>query len=145
MNLKQWLLLVLSALVLVLIVCVCLNLIVDPFGAFGGSLRWDSYAQTLNPRNAKAVYLAEHPDSYDSFVVGSSSAASYLPETLEKYYGGSFYNLFHYGADSDYDCALVRWLLRQGSVRTVLPRRSSCRSEPARRCCDRCAGWRDHA
>lgn len=107
---KKWLLTVVCALLLVGVVCVLGNWLIDPFGVFEASpLQWDSYAQTLNPRGSKVRYISERPGEYDSFVVGSSSAASYLPETLERYYGGSFYNMFHYGADTDYDRELVRY------------------------------------
>lgn len=115
---KKWLLTVVCALLLVGVVCVLGNWLIDPFGVFEASpLQWDSYAQTLNPRGSKVRYISERPGEYDSFVVGSSSAASYLPETLERYYGGSFYNMFHYGADTDYDRELVRYLLEQGEVK----------------------------
>ena len=111
---KKWLLTVVCALLLVGVVCILSNWLIDPFGVFEASpLQWDSYAQTLNPRGSKVRYISERPGEYDSFVVGSSSAASYLPETLERYYGGSFYNMFHYGADTDYDRELVRYLLEQ--------------------------------
>lgn len=86
---KKWLLTVVCALLLVGVVCVLGNWLIDPFGVFEASpLQWDSYAQTLNPRGSKVRYISERPGEYDSFVVGSSSAASYLPETLERYYGG---------------------------------------------------------
>ena len=118
---KKWLLTVVCAL-LVGVVCVLGNWLIDPFGVFEDSpLQWDSYAQTLNPRGSKVRYISERPGEYDSFVVGSSSAASYLPETLERYYGGSFYNMFHYGADTDYDRELVRYLLEQGEVTFSTP------------------------
>ena len=100
MNSKKWIIMFVSALLAVLALWAGVNIAVDPFGTFGGGLmRWDSYSQTLNPRIGKAAYISEHTDEYDSYVLGSSSAASYLPETLEKYLGGSFYNMFHYGAN----------------------------------------------
>lgn len=118
---KKWLLTVVCALLLVGVVCVLGNWLIDPFGVFEASpLQWDSYAQTLNPRGSKVRYISERPGEYDSFVVGSSSAASYLPGTLERYYGGSFYNMFHYGADTDYDRELVRYLLEQGEVKQIV-------------------------
>ena len=121
MSGKKWMLLVACALLSVLIVCVVMNVIVDPFNAFGDRfLPWDAYSQTLSPRNSKAVYISEHFDEFDSYVVGSSSAASYLPETLEQYFGGHFYNMFHYGADTQYDCQLVRYLLEHDDVKTIV-------------------------
>lgn len=121
MSGKRWLVTVLCALLLVAAVCVCMNVVVDPFGVFGDPIfHWDSYTQTLNPRNGKALYLSDRFDRYDSYVIGSSSAASYLPEVLEQYYGGSFYNLFHYGSDTDYDLQLVRYLLEHDEVRRIV-------------------------
>ena len=38
----------------------------------------------------------------------------------DRYYGGSFYNMFHYGADTDYDRELVRYLLEQGEVKRIV-------------------------
>ena len=109
------------ALLLVLLLCAAMNVIVDPFNSFGDHFfHWDAYSQTLSPRNSKAVYLSKHFDEYDSYVIGSSSAASYLPETLEKYYGGHFYNAFHYGADSKYDCQLARYILEHDDVKTMV-------------------------
>lgn len=112
MSGRKWACMVLGALALVLALWCALNVAVDPFNAFGDRLmHWDSYTQTLNPRNSKAVWLAGHLDSYDGYILGSSSAASYRPETLERCLGGSFYNAFHYGADLSYDRQLVSYLL----------------------------------
>ena len=122
MNSKKWIIMFVSALLAVLALWAGVNIAVDPFGTFGGGLmRWDSYSQTLNPRIGKAAYISEHTDEYDSYVLGSSSAASYLPETLEKYLGGSFYNMFHYGANLTYDRLLTEYLLRIDSdVRNIV-------------------------
>ena len=116
MSGKKWFALFLAALALVFVVWAALNILVDPFGVYGDVLLdWDSYTQTLNPRNSKAVYISEHFDAYDSYVIGSSSAASYEPEELEKYLDGQFYNMFHYGADPEYDEMLVSYLLEHDS------------------------------
>ncbi|MBQ7923158.1 MAG: polysaccharide deacetylase family protein, partial [Clostridia bacterium] len=64
--------------------------------------------------------LQNHFDEFDSYIIGSSSAASYLPETLETYTEGSYYNLFHYGADIAYDKELVTWLLANDEVRHIV-------------------------
>lgn len=113
---KKWFALFLAALALVFVVWGAINILVDPFGVYSDVLlSWDSYTQTLNPRNSKAVYISEHFEEYDSYVIGSSSAASYEPEELEKYLDGSFYNMFHYGADPEYDELLVSYLLENDS------------------------------
>ena len=120
MSGKKWLFLLLSALLLVFIVWAGLNIAVDPFNAYDDQLlHWDSYTQTLNPRNSKVVYITDHFDQYDSYIIGSSSAASYLPETLNSYLDASFYNMFHYGADTQYDKQLVSYLLANDDVKHI--------------------------
>lgn len=99
MSAKKWIVLFLCAALLAVAVCVGLNVAVDPFGVFGdGLLHWDAYNITNNPRVAKIEYLEQHKEDYDSFILGSSSAAPYDPEQLAQYTGGKFYNLFAYGA-----------------------------------------------
>lgn len=120
MNGKKWFCMFLAALLLVFLVWAGLNVFVDPFNAFGDMVfGWDSYTQTLNPRNAKAVYISEHFDDYDSYIIGSSSAASYAPQELNGYLDASFYNMFHYGADTQYDKELVSYLLRSDDVKHI--------------------------
>ena len=121
MSGRKWMLMLLAALLLVFAVWGVLNMAVDPFNAFGDRvLDWDAYTQTLNPRNSKAACLSGRFDEFDGYIIGSSSAASFLPETLDAYTGCRFYNLFHYGADTDYDRALVEWLLKNDAdVREV--------------------------
>lgn len=110
-----------AALLAVFLIWAGLNLLTDPFNAFGDPiLHADSYTQTLNPRNSKVAYLSENFDRYDSYVIGSSSAASYLPETLNEYLNANFYNMFHYGADTDYDKQLVSYLLSHDEVRNIV-------------------------
>lgn len=121
MSGRKWILMLLAALLLVFVVWGALNAAVDPFSAFGDRLlHWDSYTQTLNPRLSKAAYLSDRFDEFDGYIVGSSSAASFLPATLDAYTGCRFYNLFHYGADTDYDRALIEWVLENDAdVREV--------------------------
>lgn len=121
MSGPKWLILFLSALLLTFVLWGVLNILVDPFGVFGDMLfSWDSYSQTLNPRNAKVTYISSHFDEFDSYIIGSSSAASYLPQTLEKYNDGNYYNMFHYGADIEYDKKLLSWLLENDDVRHIV-------------------------
>ena len=101
MSAKKWLIMFAVVVVLALLLCIGFNLLVDPFGVFGDRLfHWDSYSQTNNPRVAKIEYLEEHHDEYDSYIIGSSSAASYDTEALNAYTGARFYNLFGYGCDT---------------------------------------------
>lgn len=121
MNGRKWTILFLSALTLTFALWGGINLLTDPFGVFGNNaLPWDSYSMTLNPRVGKAEYLSRHFDEYDSYIVGSSSAASYLPDTVEQYKDGSYYNMFHYGADISYDEKLIGWLLEKDDVKHII-------------------------
>ena len=121
MSGKKWAVMVIAALLCVFLVWAVLNVLVDPFNAFSDTLMsWDSYTQTLNPRNSKAVYITEHFDEFDSYIIGSSSAASYLPETLNHYLDASFYNMLHYGSDTEYDRMLVEYLLNNDEVRYIV-------------------------
>ena len=118
---KKWLLMVISALLCAILLWAGLNVLVDPFNAFGDSImNWDSYTQTLNPRNSKAVYISKRFDKFDSYVIGSSSAASFIPQTLNKYFDASFYNMFHYGSDIQYDKELVAYLLKNDDVKNIV-------------------------
>lgn len=117
---KRWFFLFLSAGILVTALWAGINVAVDPFNAFGDRLLdWGGYTQTLSPRNSKAVYISGHFDEYDSYIIGSSSAANYLPETLNAYLDAHFYNMFHYGADIGYDCKLVSYLLENDDVKNI--------------------------
>lgn len=120
MSGKKWIATVIVALLTVFVGWGAVNVAVDPFNAFGDLfMDWDAYTQTLNPRNSKAVYISENFDKYDSYVVGSSNAASFLPQTLNSYLETDFYNMFHYGADSDYDRELVSFLLENDDVEHI--------------------------
>ena len=121
MSGKKWAVMVIAALLGVFLTWAGLNVLVDPFNAFSDPLlEWDSYTQTLNPRNSKAVYITERFDEFDSYIIGSSSAASYLPETLNRYLDASFYNMFHYGSDTKYDRVLVEYLLNNDDVKYIV-------------------------
>lgn len=101
MSAKKWLTMFCCAIVLALAVCAGGSMLADPFGVFGDPVfDWYSYNETNNPRTAKIAWLEEHSGDYDSYVIGSSSAASLETKTLEKYFGGRFYNLFVYGSDT---------------------------------------------
>ena len=100
MSAKKWLL-ALAVTIAALFALLCaFNWAVDPFGIFGDKfLDWYSYDMTQNPRASKIAYLDEHHEDYDSYIIGCSSTSSYPVETLNKYYGASFYNMIMYGAD----------------------------------------------
>ena len=101
MSGKKWILMFLATLALVLALYAGFNIVVDPFGVFGDRfLNWYSYDETNNPRVAKIAYLEKHAEEYDSYIIGSSSAASIDPKELDQYLDARFYNLFVYGCDT---------------------------------------------
>lgn len=121
MSAKKWLMMFAAVVVLALLLCIGFNLLVDPFGVFGDSLfHWDSYSQTNNPRVAKIEYLEEHHDEYDSYVIGSSSAASYDTEALNAYTGARFYNLFVYGCDTGDYSDFAHYLIENYEVKNLI-------------------------
>lgn len=101
MSAKKWLMMLAGAILLALALCAGANLLMDPFGVFGDPIfDWYSYNETNNPRVAKLAWLEKHHGEYDSYIIGSSSAASLEAGTMEKYVDGRFYNLFVYGSDT---------------------------------------------
>ena len=97
MSSKKWLVMFALTVALALAVCAGFNVLADPFGVFGDPiLDWYGYNETNNPRTAKLVWLEEHHGDFDSYIIGSSSAASYSVEELNEYLDASFYNLFVY-------------------------------------------------
>lgn len=97
------------------------NYLVDPYGAFGDPImHWWSYDETRNPKLAKMVYLDQHYDEYDSYIIGSSEASSYPIDQLNQYLDASFYNCFFYGTDmKDYEEECL-YILEHYSVRYIL-------------------------
>ncbi len=100
MSSKKWFVMFILTVLLLVTGIAGLNILVDPFGAFGDRvMKWYEYDFTKNPRVAKIAYMDQHKDKYDSFIVGSSSTSSFPVEQLNKYMNAKFYNLFMYGAD----------------------------------------------
>lgn len=122
MKNKKWIVIVLSVLLCAFLAWAALNVLLDPFNAFGDPvMKWDSYTQTLNPRNSKVAYVTARFDEYDSYVIGSSNAASFLPQTLNKYFDdASFYNMFHYDTDLQYDKELTKYLVEHDDVKNIV-------------------------
>ena len=121
MTAKKWLIMFSAAVLSALLLLVVLNLVVDPFGVFGDRFfDWYSYNFTTNPQAAKIAYLEKHKGEFDSFVVGSSTASAYSTERLEEYTGGSFYNMFSYGADMEKNLHLVQYLLNNYEVKNIV-------------------------
>ncbi len=100
MSSKKWFIMFLLTGLLLVLGIAGMNIVVDPFGAFGDHImKWYAYDFTKNPRVAKIAYMDQHKDEYDSFIVGSSSTSSFPVEQLNRYMNARFYNLFMYGAD----------------------------------------------
>ena len=121
MSAKKWIVMFCAAVVLALALIAGFNMLADPFGVFGDPLfHWDAYSETNNPRLAKPMYLEAHPEEYDSFLIGSSSAASYPVEELNRYLDASFYNLFVYGSDTNDYRQLAEYVVREFSPKHIV-------------------------
>ena len=121
MSSTKWLWMFVCILLLIALLIAGLNVLVDPFGAFGDPVMdWASANETNNPRVAKIAYLDKHHDEYDSYVIGSSSASSYPPEQLNAYTGARFYNLFMYGCDMYDIVQTARYVAEHYEVKNLL-------------------------
>lgn len=100
MNVKKWFAVFFSTLLLLLLLWAGVNFFIDPFGVFGDTLlSYSEYSMTQNPRVSKIAYLDRHYEEYDAYVVGCSKSSSLPTESLNKYFGASFYNMIMYGGD----------------------------------------------
>ncbi len=121
MSGKKWLLMLAGSVLLALALCAGVNVLADPFGVFGDPIfNWYSYNETNNPRVAKLAWLEEHHGEYDSYIIGSSSAASLEARTMEKYVDGRFYNLFVYGSDTRDYRDLAAYVLEHYEVKHLV-------------------------
>lgn len=121
MSSKKWLCMFAAAILLALTACAAFNILVDPFGAFGDPIfNWYGYNETNNPRVAKLSWLKQHSQDYDSYVIGSSSAASYSVEELNEYLDARFYNLFVYGCDTRDYVDFAAWLVENCQVKNLV-------------------------
>ena len=121
MSSKKWIAMLPIAILLAMCCCAVFNILIDPFGVFGDPiLDWYSYNETNNPRVAKLAWLDEHYGQYDSYVIGSSSAASYSVEELNGYLDASFYNLFVYGCDTKDYRDFAAYILEHYTVKNLV-------------------------
>lgn len=121
MSSKKWLVMLPLTILLVMGCCAVFNMLIDPFGLFGDPiLDWYSYNETNNPRVAKLAWLDKHYQQYDSYVIGSSSAASYSVEELNDYLDASFYNLFVYGCDTRDYRDFAAYVLEHYTVKNIV-------------------------
>ena len=115
--------LIILSVVILLAVCCCaaFNILIDPFGVFGDSvLDWYGYNETNAPGVAKLAWLDRHHGQYDSYVIGSSSAAAYSVEELNGYLDASFYNLSVYGSDAGDYRDLAAYVLEHYTVKNIV-------------------------
>jgi len=121
LNAKKWLACFAAAVILSLAVVAAGNVLVDPFGVFGDPvLDWYSYNETNNPRVAKIAWLEENYQNYDSYIIGSSSAAAYSVSKLNSYLDANFYNLFVYGCDTADYCDFAAYILENYTVKNLI-------------------------
>jgi len=121
MSSSKWLVMFGVSIILALLLIVGANVLVDPFGVFGDPIfDWYSYNETNNPRVAKLAYLEEHHDEYDSYIIGSSSAASYSVDELNEYLDARFYNLFVYGCDTKDYLEFASFVLANYEVKNLV-------------------------
>lgn len=112
---------VLAALAACLAGWMLLNLIVDPFGVFGDRvLGWWAYDMSSNTRTAKASYLEQHHEEFDSYVIGGPSAGAWSTQALDRYFDGSFYNLALSSNDMRDIEQYVRWLVDHYEVKNLV-------------------------
>lgn len=120
MKRKKWLWILLLAVVL-LAALPAVNILVDPLGVFGDPiLHWDSYNETNHPQTAKPAWLEEHDREYDSYVIGSSCAASYDMEELDRYLDARSYNMFISGSDAECYRDHAFYLLENHTVKDLV-------------------------
>ena len=117
----RWIVMFFLTVFLVLFLCAAFNISVDPFGVFGDRMMdWPSYDQTNNPRVGKIAWLEENKGRYDSFIIGSSSAASYSAEEFSDYTGDDYYNLFVYGCDTKCYRNLARYVIEEQNAKNIV-------------------------
>lgn len=77
------------------LLCAILNLVTDPFGAFGDHFyNMHNYNMSINARIEKITYLDNNYKKFDSYIVGGSKAGALIPKSVEKYMLSTrFYNL----------------------------------------------------
>ncbi len=138
MSSKQWLIMFLCSILIVVLSIVGFNMLVDPFGVFGDKIfDWYSYNFTLNPRVAKIAYLDKHNKKFDSYIIGSSATSSFSVDLLNKYMDAKFYNLIMYGADIYDVVQITNYVVENYEVKNIVlnlglinAEKYNCESDP---------------
>ena len=118
---KSWLLCFFVCLVLVVLSVPVFNVVTDPFGIFGDVFfDWYELNMTNNPAASKIAYIDRHHGEYDSYIIGSSGTSSFPVESLERYTGAKFFNLFSYGADMKKTYMMAKYVLDNYEVKNLV-------------------------
>ena len=121
LSAKGWLWMFGLTLLLVVLFLPVLNMLADPFGAFGDRiLQWWSYDMTSNTRLSKISYLEQNADRYDSFLIGCSDSGSLPVEDLNNYLNASFYNLMSHGAGIEAVEETANYVLTNHTPRNIV-------------------------
>ena len=117
----KWLVMFLLTVLLVAMIVPAFNIITDPYGAFGDPvMQWWAYDMTMNPRLAKATYLEQNHEKFDSYVVGASGSSMLSAEALNGYLDASFYNTFFYYSDAESFRQMADFLLNNYEVKNIV-------------------------
>ena len=121
MSSASWLIVFFSLVALIVVAIPALNAVTDPFGVFGDSFYdWYESNMTNNPAASKIAYIRRHHGEYDSYIIGSSGASSFPVESLDKYTGAKFFNLFSYGADIKKTYLEAKYVLENYEVKNLV-------------------------
>ena len=121
MSSKTWIICFFACAAIAALSVPVFNMASDPFGIFGDPfLNWYENNMTYNPAAAKIAYIDRNHQNYDSYIIGSSGASSFPVETLDKYTGAKFFNLFSYGADMEKTYLASKYVLENYEVKNFV-------------------------
>lgn len=118
---NNWLRKTLIALLLVAVAVPVWNLVLDPYHVYGHNL-FAHDSLTVNERYLKVDHVIERKDTYDAFVLGTSTMGAVDPGLLEQRYPGvRYYNLSVLGALPNETLGMLKAISAGGvRVREVL-------------------------
>lgn len=121
MTLKKWFLVLLTAVLVLFLGWIAVNVLADPFGVFGDCIfHWPEYTIASNPATGKIAYLQKHSDTYDAYILGASAASALDPQTLSAYTQDSYYNLCLPDGSAQNYSALADYALAQENTKSIL-------------------------
>lgn len=116
MSSKRWL--VVLPIAILLAICCALFIILTRFGVFSGPV--SDHGGPNSPGIDKLAWLDKHYEQYDSYIIGSSAAASYSAEELNGYLDASFYNLFVCTCDAGLYRDVAAYVLEHYTVKNIV-------------------------